>query len=524
MTALTILALDQGTTNTKALLISETGRILARAGAPLKTDYPRPGWAEQSAGEIWSSVQAAVEGIVRQADGVRIDAVAIANQRETLVLWDAKTGEPACPAILWQCRRTAQDCQALIAAGHDPAVVAATGLGINPLFPASKLAWAVRNVLAVRDLHAAGRLRAGTVDSWLLWNLTGGAVFATDHSNASRTQLFDTERLVFSDTMGGIFGAPLDCLPEPRASDSLFGATVAGATALPAGVPIRAMMGDSHAALYGHGIRRPGTVKATYGTGSSLMTLTPDRSASARGISGTIAWTDRHGTAYALEGNITVSAQAAAFMAGLLGLSGAAALSDLARTVPDSGGVTVVPALAGLGAPHWHDAARGTIGGMTHGTTPAHLARATFEGIAHQIADVFEAMQADIGQPLAALSADGGASGNAFLMQLQADLIDRPVDAAKVEEVGALGAFGMAMSSLEHSPTKSHDLVNERMLPNTDSGAISYRPDDSVRSESTLGRDAVPMAEMDRYRPQMSPDDRRAARSLWAKAVRQAMM
>ena len=404
-----VLAIDQGTTNTKALLIDEAGTILARASAPLTTSYPQPGWAEQSAADIWASVQSVIASIVAQ--GGLPDAIAIANQRETLVLWDSETSEPACPAPIWQCRRTATESAALIAAGHDPAVVAATGLGINPLFPASKLAWALRNVSRVAELHARGRLRAGTVDAWLLWNLTGGAVFATDHSNASRTQLFDTRSLSFSADLGAIFGAPVDCLPEPLPSDSLFGITAAGATALPTGIPIRALMGDSHAALYGHGIRRPGTVKATYGTGSSLMTLTPERTASRHGLSGTIAWTDRTGTAHALEGNITVSAQAAAFMAGLLGVGDAAALSELAQTVPDAGGVTFVPALAGLGAPHWNDAARGTVAGMTHGTRPAHLARATFEAVAQQIADVFAAMEADIGRPLEALRADGGLRG-----------------------------------------------------------------------------------------------------------------
>lgn len=441
-----VLAIDQGTTNTKALLVDQTGSVLARASAPLTTNYPHPGWAEQSADTIWASVQTVIAAVV--AETGTPDAIAIANQRETLVLWDSVTGEPACPSPIWQCRRTADDCAALIAQGHDPQVIEATGLGINPLFPASKLAWARRNVPKVAELHAQRRLRSGTVDAWLLWNLTGGQTFATDHSNASRTQLFDTRSLTFSADLGAIFGAPTDCLPSPLPSDSLFGTTAEGATALPPGIPIHAMLGDSHAALYGHGIRAPGAVKATYGTGSSLMTLTPTRTASAHGLSGTIAWTDRNGTAHALEGNITVSAQAAAFMAQLLGLKDADALSTLAQSVPDAGGVTFVPALAGLGAPHWHDAARGTITGMTHATKPAHLARATFEAIAHQIADVLDAMQADVGQSLSALSADGGASGNAFLMQLQADLINRPVHASSIEEIGAIGVAGMALSAL----------------------------------------------------------------------------
>ncbi|PYF09775.1 glycerol kinase [Rhodobacter viridis] len=447
-----VLAIDQGTTNTKVLIVGPDGAVLARASAPLTTSYPQSGWAEQSAEALWASVQGAIaEAVAGLAPGLGVDAIAIANQRETLVLWDAVTHKPLCPAMIWQCRRTADDCAALAATGVGPAVEAATGLGLNPLFPATKLAWALRNIPTVAAAQDAGRLRAGTVDAWLLWNLTGGAAHATDHSNASRTLLFDTRTLSFSPELAAIFGVRVDCLPQPLPSDSLFGVTAAGATALPAGVPIQAMMGDSHAALYGHGVRSPGAVKATYGTGSSLMTLTPGRVTSSHGLSGTIGWTDRTGTAYALEGNITVSAQAAAFMAKILGFEDARALSVFAQSVPDAGGVTFVPALAGLGAPHWNDAARGTLTGMSHATGPAHLARATFEAIAQQIADVFEAMQADIGHPLAALSADGGASGNDFLMQLQADLIGRPVQVAALEEVGAMGVAAMAMAALGHA-------------------------------------------------------------------------
>ncbi len=441
-----VLAIDQGTTNTKAVLVDATGKVLARASQPLTTAYPKPGWAEQSATDIWASVQAVIAEVA--AHNGAPDAIAIANQRETLVVWDADTSTPICPAPIWQCRRTADECAALIAAGHDPAVVAATGLGINPLFPASKLAWVLRHVPQAAALLAQGRLRAGTVDAWLLWQLTGGASFATDHSNASRTQLFDTAKLEFSPELAAMFGASVACLPAAMPSDSLFGTTAAGATALPAGVPIRAIMGDSHAALYGHGIRKPGVVKATYGTGSSLMTLTPSRVASDHGLSGTIAWTDGAGTAYALEGNITVSAQAAAFMARLLGVGDAAALSALAETVTDSGGVSFVPALAGLGAPHWDDHATGTVTGMTHATTPAHLARATFDAICHQIADVYDAMAQDVGHPLTGLRADGGASGNTFLMQLQADILGQTVQRMAVEEVGALGVARMAFAAL----------------------------------------------------------------------------
>jgi glycerol kinase len=443
-----VLAIDQGTTNTKALVVDETGSIQARASAPSTSDYPRPGWAEQSADGIWQATRTVIDAVAGKAGAAEIDAIAISNQRETLIAWDGETGTPVGPTILWQDRRTAAACEALIASGRNDEVETLTGLGISPMFPAAKLAWIINNRPAARALADTGRLRFGTVDAWLLWNLSGGAAFATDHSNASRTQLFDTAALRWSPRLADIFGVPLSSLPEARPSDSRFGETASGTTSLPSGIPIHAMMGDSHAALFGHGVRTPGTVKATYGTGSSLMTLTPGRVVSKNGLSGTIAWTDRHGTAYALEGNIIVSAQAASYMGHLLGIGDARALSDLAQTVGRSNGVTFVPALSGLGAPHWDDRATGTISGMTHGTTPAHLARATFEAIALQIVDVFDAMQSDVGKPLDTLRADGGASSNGFLMQLQADLLGRPVDRSEVEEVGALGAAAMAFAAL----------------------------------------------------------------------------
>ena len=466
-----VLSIDQGTTNTKAVLVNTSGEIIARASSPLTTTYPQNGWAEQSATAIWASVRAVIADLVAQKGATNIAAIAIANQRETLVTWDAETSQPIHPAILWQCRRTADTCAALIAQGHDPAVLAATGLGINPLFPASKLGWIIVHVREVKPLAAQGRLRAGTVDAWLLWNLTGGKSFATDHSNASRTQLFDTGNLAWSHDLCALFNAPIQALPQPLPSNSRFG-TTAETTALPAGIPILAMMGDSHAALYGHGIRHPGTVKATYGTGSSLMALTPQRTASTNGLSGTIAWTDRQGTAYALEGNITVSAQAAAFMASLLGMD-VQAPSDLAQTVPESAEAVFVPALAGLGAPHWDDRATGLVTGMTHGTTRAHLARAAFEAIALQIADVFTAMERDMAQPLTTLRADGGASANRFLMQLQADILQRPVLQSPVEEVGALGAAAMAFAGLGHQmPLEQRPPAT--FLPKTDPKVLRH--------------------------------------------------
>jgi len=479
-----VLAIDQGTTNTKALVVDENGHIHAQASSPSTTDYPHPGWAEQSAAGIWNETRSVIDAAAAQMNDRSIDAIAISNQRETIVAWDAETGKPVGPAILWQCSRTAPECAALIAAGHNETVEAATGLGINPMFPASKLAWILKQRQEAQRLHDEGHLRTGTVDSWLLWNLTSGASFATDHSNASRTQLFDTAKLEWSIELAEVFGTPISCLPAARPSDSRFGETAPGATSLPPGIPIMAMMGDSHAALYGHGVRRPGTVKATYGTGSSLMTLTSQRVTSSHGLSGTIAWTDESGTAYALEGNILVSAQAAAYIAELLGIGDASKLSELAQTVETAGGVTFVPALSGLGAPYWNDHATGTVAGMTHGSRPAHVARATFEAIAMQISDVFEAMQSDVGERLVGLRTDGGASSNAFLMQLQSDLLQRPVESAVVEEVSALGAAAMAFRA--------------------------------------LGQEWLPDTRSKRYEPRMTPEAVNAIRAKWKEAVRRA--
>lgn len=446
-----ILAIDQGTTNTKALAVDASGRVVAEASAPMSVDYPKPGWAEQSATDIWRSVKRVIEDVVAKTSP-DYDAIAISNQRETIVAWDALTGEPLAPAITWQCRRSTELCDAVRAAGHAAMVESKTGLGLDPLFPAAKIAWLLRNVDAVTSAGARGTLRVGTVDSWLLWNFTSGTVHSTDHSNASRTQLLNTASLQWDDELLSIFGIDKSALPQLHPSDSHFGDAAAGTSALAAGTPIHAMMGDSHAALFGHGVRGPGTVKATYGTGSSLMTLTAARQLSTHGLSATIAWsTTIGGPACALEGNISVSGQAAAFMAELLGLGDAGALANLAMSVPDSNGVTFVPALVGLGAPHWAPEARGMVSGLALGTKPAHLARAAIDAIAHQVADVFEAMQRDIGAPLQQLSADGGASRNDALMQFEADIIGRPVTRGDRAEVSALGAAMMAAHGMGRS-------------------------------------------------------------------------
>jgi glycerol kinase len=441
-----ILAIDQGTTNTKAVLVGPEGEILAQASRPTKVTYPQPGWAESSANDIWASVAGVIEEIV--AMGMPVAAIGLSNQRESVVLWDAVTGRPVGPCVIWQCGRSAPRCEALKADGYEPDAIARTGLTLNPMFSAGKLAWLLDNAEGGHARAARGELKAGTVDAWLLWNLTGGTRHATDHSNASRTQLMNLGALAWDPEMARLFDIPLEVLPQILPSDSLFGETASGATALPAGVPIHAAMGDSHAALYGHGLDGPGRIKATCGTGSSLMTVTKERIWSAHGLSSTIAWSRSGGALHALEGNISVSGHTVAFVTKLLGLRDEHALTDLARTVPDSGGVALVPALAGLGAPHWRDEARGLVSGMNLGTTPAHLARAALEAVALQIHDVFMAMQADLHGDLPALNVDGGASRNDVLMQLLADLIDRPVIRADAAELSALGAARLAAEGM----------------------------------------------------------------------------
>jgi glycerol kinase len=442
-----VLAIDQGPTNSKALLLDEAGRIVRKASAPVGVSYPQPGWVEQSAADIWQSVQTVSRECLAAAEGKAIAAIGISNQRESVLIWNRRTGEPIGPSITWQCRRSAARIAALRTPAVEQRVQAITGLGLDPLFPAAKIGWLLDAHPEARQLAARGELCTGTIDSWLVFKLTGGKVHATDFGNASRTQLFDIVQGAWSPELLALFDVPAAIMAEARSSNGDFGVTD-GASELPAGIPIRAVMGDSHAALFGHGVRRPGAVKATYGTGSSLMTLTDRPVTSRSGLSTTIAW--RHGahTAFALEGNITVSAQAAAWTASILGLPDAQALTRLAETVPDNGGVYFVPALAGLGAPHWREDARAVFSGMLLSTRPAHLARATLEAIALQVRDVFVAMEYDAGLRLDVLNVDGGATGNDLLMQLEADILHRPLQRKAVAELSAAGAGSMAGAAL----------------------------------------------------------------------------
>jgi len=459
-----VLAIDQGTTNTKALLVAPDGSVRLSRARAMKLDYPHPGWAEQSASDIWEAVAALIAEIAAAAGTADIVGVAISNQRETIVVWDAESGRPIGPAIIWQCRRSAERCNALRAAGHEADVVARSGLALDPLFPAAKIAWLLDETPGARERAERGELKCGTIDSWLLWNLTGGAVHATDHSNASRTQLFNLETLSWDAELARLFNVPLALLPTVMPSDSRFGTVAPGLTALADGTPVHAMIGDSHAALFSHaasGARN----KVTIGTGSSLMTATEGRVHSSHGLSSTIAWSQGDAVQHALEGNISVSGHAASFVTTLLGLPDEAALTALAESVEDSDGVVFVPALAGLGAPHWCSDARGEITGLSLGSRPAHIARATIEAIALQIGDVVAALDADLGTKLPELSVDGGASRNTLLMQLLADLLDREIVRPAIAEASALGAARLAREALGLATANGSSIQAERFAP-----------------------------------------------------------
>lgn len=443
-----ILAIDQGTTNTKVLLVDAEGAVLAQAARPLTQTYPRPAWVEQDATAIWQSVREAIDDCLSGAADPSLAAIAITNQRESVMVWERASGRPLGPVVVWQCRRTTDFCAELRSRGLGPLLAARTGLAIDPLFSASKMRWLLDHVENGQQRAAQGELCLGTMDSWVLWNLTGGAVHACDMTNASRTQLLDIHELQWSDELLGLFGVPRATLPEVRPSSGDFGSSIAIGR-LPAGIPIASMIGDSHAALFGQAgfaQRAPaGTVKATYGTGSSLMTPTPGPVLSQHGLSTTVAWAlDWERVSYALEGNISVTGAAVQWLGEFLGLASADDVAALAARVDDSGGLFLVPAFVGLGAPYWNDAARGLITGLTRGSSVAHLARATVESIAYQVRDVFAVMQAESGMDLTVLLADGGASRNNMLMQFQADIIGRPVLRNLSANASALGAAYLA--------------------------------------------------------------------------------
>jgi glycerol kinase len=432
----TILALDAGTTNVKAILVDQQATVVARSSTPLAIEFPREGWVEQSAAEILDAARKALESCLAQASDPEVVALGISNQRETVVVWNRTTGEAVHPCIVWQCRRSASICKRLRRDGVEDMIRARTGLQVDPLFPSTKIEWLFENYPELRRSAEDGTLCVGTVDSWLVWNLTGGKEFRTDYSNASRTQLLNLRQGCWDPELLALFGIPASVLPQVTGSNELFGEmTLFGARP----IPIRGVLGDSHAALLGHGVLQRGKVKATYGTGSSLMTLCDAPETGDKRVSTTIAWKlDR--IQYAYEGNITVTGSGLTWALVFTGLEDLDAAVRSATELVDNGNVYFVPALAGLGAPHWDESARGSIVGLSFGSRREHLVRAVLEAIAYQIRDLFDAMQECVGTRLESLLTDGGASKNNWLMQFQADLVDRPVHRSQAVELSALGA------------------------------------------------------------------------------------
>ncbi len=442
-----VLALDQGTTSSRAILFDAAGAIRGVAQQEFRQSFPQPGWVEHDAQEIWSTqLETAKECLHRAGVGPRdVAAIGITNQRETVVVWERASGRPIAPAIVWQDRRTAGVMDRLRADGVESRVGAATGLRLDPYFSAAKVAWILDHVAGARPRAARGDLAAGTIDSWLLWNLTGGRSHKSDVTNACRTSLLDLRSLAWSPDMLSLFGVPGEILPEVVSCDGDFGESEP--RLLGGAVPIRAMIGDQQAALFGQLCFDTGMAKNTFGTGCFMLMQTGSKPATSKNrLLSTVAW--RLGgrpAQYALEGSVFVGGSAVQWLRDGLGIIRKSAdVNALAESVPDSGGVFVVPAFTGLGAPTWDPRARGCIVGLTRGTTKAHIARATLEGIAHQVADVLEAMTADAGATVGVLRVDGGASASDLLMQTQADLIDAAVERPKVIETTAQGAAFVA--------------------------------------------------------------------------------
>ncbi len=432
-----VLAIDQGTTATKAMLVAPSGERAGFASAPVGRSYPRPGWVEQDPTELWESVLAAVAKL----PPAHVEAVGISSQRESVLIWDRATGRPLTPCVSWQCARGAELCRSLLAAGVEPLVRELTGLPLDPMFSASKLRHLLDADPAVRAAAVAGDACAGTVDSWLAWNLTSGQLHVSDAGNASRTMLFDLRSLDWSEQLLELFDVPRACLPKVVPSGGLIGETVPQGAVPKA--PLAALAADSHAALYGLGCLRPGTAKATYGTGTSVASPTgAEPTRSKYGLATSVAWLQEAPT-FALEGNLFSSGATVDWVARLLGLEGPLAVEQLARTVRGPGSVHIVPAFAGLGAPYWCPEARGQISGLTFATGPAEVAWAALASIAFQVADLIGALEKDVG-PLDELHADGGATSNDVVMQLQADLLGCPVVRSQVVDASALGAAFLA--------------------------------------------------------------------------------
>ncbi len=446
-----VLAIDQGTTGTTVVVVDKRLALRAKVNVEFRQIFPRPGWVEHDLEDIWASVTGAVQRALRES-GVQareIAGIGITNQRETVALWDRRSGKPVQNAIVWQDRRTADLCAKLKAGGQEELVRSRTGLVVDPYFSATKLQWLLENVRGAGEKAEEGRLAFGTIDSYLTWRLTGGAVHVTDASNASRTLLMDLRTCAWDPALLDLFGVPRPVLPEIRSSSEVYGAT-RNVRALPDGIPVSGMAGDQQAALFGQACFQPGEAKCTYGTGAFLLQNVGEAPVTSRhGLLTTVAWRIGGRTEYALEGSAFVAGAAVQWLRDQLRLiEKAADVEALARRVKDSGEVVFVPALAGLGAPHWRPGARGLIAGIDRGTTAGHLARAVLEGIAFQIHDLSEAMGRDAGRMPPLFRVDGGASANDLLLQFQSDLLGIPVERPRMLETTALGAAFLAGLSI----------------------------------------------------------------------------
>jgi glycerol kinase len=484
-----LMALDQGTTSSRAIVFADSGEIVAVAQREFQQHYPQPGWVEHVAEEIWTSQRDVAREALASAKlkATDIAAIGITNQRETVVVWDRSTGAPIHRAIVWQDRRTAAVCDRLRAAGRESMVHAKTGLLLDPYFSATKIAWILDHVDGARAAAEAGKLACGTVDSWLVYRLTGGKVHVTDASNASRTLLMNIHDGNWDDELLATFNVPRAMLPEIRSSSEVFGTVEAVAELL--GRPIAGIAGDQQAALFGQACFQPGAAKNTYGTGCFMLTNTGSQAVESKNkLLTTVAWKIGGQLEYALEGSVFVGGAVVAWLRDGLGIiKSSAEVEALAQSVPDSGGVVLVPAFTGLGAPQWDPYARGTIVGITRGTTAAHIARAAIESIALQVADLADAMRSDAANPLTELRVDGGASVNDSLLQFQADIMQLAVVRPKVTETTALGAAYLAGLGAgawkERGEIAGHWRVDRRFEPRMSAdqaAAIRARWNDAV--------------------------------------------
>lgn len=441
-----ILALDQGTTSSRAIVFDHSGKICSVAQKEFTQHFPKPGWVEHDPNEIWSSEAAVIAEAISAIDinGLDIAAIGITNQRETTIVWDIDTEEPIYNAIVWQDRRTAEYCDKLKAQGLVDKVREKTGLIIDAYFSGTKIKWILDNVPGARERAEKGKLRFGNVDSWLVWRLTRGEVHCTDVTNASRTMLFNINTLQWDDDLLNLLDIPRSMMPEVKSSSEVYGHTKT--TIFAHEVPIAGIAGDQQSALFGQMCLTPGSIKNTYGTGCFVMLNIGDKPLlSKNNLLTTVAWKIGDEVKYALEGSIYVGGSVVQWLRDGLGfIKSSSEVEELASSVPDSGGVYFVPALTGLAAPYWDQYARGTIVGITRGTTRAHIARAALDGIAFQTYDIAQAMAKDLGAPLTELKVDGGASRNNLLMQFQSNLLGIPVVRPKITETTALGAAYLA--------------------------------------------------------------------------------